>query len=167
MKKIICLLMAILFTASLFSGCSKVDEKVDEEVEEYAEEAIEMIKKEWENTYKEANKNSVNNTHFDEYVEIKNTRVIIFDDDNENEYFKDIECIVEFTLFTDYYGSNTYYSNCNMNDNVIFYKDGSKEISSHFIRQYFNTTYDLKLEGIDFEIYDLDDKYDQVLDLNL
>ena len=138
LKKIICclILAAVLMSLAACSGtASDTDSKANETTVEntftpdpLVEQAIDSVKKEW---IKQYDKNSIS----DRYLEIKNTRVITIKD-NESEYFKDIDKIVEFVLFSNYFDSAPYYFNATICATYILYKDGRGEVNE---RDYFNS----------------------------
>ncbi len=125
------------FEAELSNGVES------ENVEETATEADETAKKyepyvttakkaviaEWKKLLKRSK------TKNDGYIEIVSTRVIKLAK-NKNDYFKNVDYVVEFILRSDYYGSAPYYFNVNMYDNVVFYKDGTCKVTSGFFRTY-------------------------------
>lgn len=79
------------------------------------------------------------------------------------EFFKDIDCIVEFVLFSDYYGTAPYYLNTNIMDSVAIYKDGTCKMFE--MRHYIQKNYDNKLSAIKYDVIDLEDKFNQKFDL--
>ena len=120
--------VALLIISIVFSLTScgiknnEVNEKQFTKDEQYVEAAIKEVQKAWAKEYQ-------NSYHADsdKTVNIINTRIIKIKD-NEHEYFHDVEAIVEFDIFSDYYGSSPYYINCQKNDSVVFHKNGTSEV---------------------------------------
>ncbi len=107
---------------------TEVDETA-KKYEPYVTTAKKAVITEWK---KLLESNKIKN---DGYIEIVSTRVIKLAK-NKNDYFKNVDYVVEFILRSDYYGSAPYYFNVNMYDNVVFYKDGTCKVTSGFFRTY-------------------------------
>jgi len=149
MKKILPVILCLLFVFALTS-CGKDEHK------EMVEEAVEELRSEWEDIYDE----SKNKT--DGYFEIKNTRVIELKN-TKVEAFKDIDYIIEFVLYTDYYGLSPYYLMAGVSDSVIVYEDGDMEVSkTHLLYQYFKMFYVSDYSEFVKDIIDYGDKYNCV-----
>ena len=152
MKKFLAILMALL----MMMGTAIAEEGVD-----IAEKAVEVLKDYWTDTYVEFNTGS--------YLEIKNTRVITIADeptgtdefttDAAQKQFGDVETIVEFVLFTDYFGTAPYVFNANVNDHVVFYEDGSVEVMNNPFNHYRARTYSMDFSGIIEDVEDLQDAH--------
>ncbi len=99
---------------------------------ERIEKARSIICEKWENEARLSHLDEVN-------IEIKNTR-IIWIKENNNEFFSDVECIVEFVIFSDYLGSAPYMQEVQQNNVVLLKNDGSYEIGD-YIKYVFQTTY--------------------------
>ena len=130
-KRILCCLLAILMLFSL-SACKagKKDadsNRISNQDLNYVNKAIDVINTEWESVYSKINKS----VHTDNMIEITNARIIHIKNNN-SDYFKDVDVVVEFDLFTDYYGGAPYYFNVQQNDTVVFYKDGSNQVNDIF-----------------------------------
>lgn len=67
------------------------------------------------------------NEQWDDY-QIIDARIITIKE-NDIELFKDVDCIVEFVLFTNYFGTAPYYCNAGIYDTVSIYRDGHAEIN--------------------------------------
>ena len=113
MKKWIVWITALLMVI-LLTGCGKT---VDADVQK----AEKTLTETWSQLYLESGRG-------DGYLEIKNTRVIHVKADTANKDFKNIDKIVEFILYSDYFEAAPYYSNCATYDTVILYKDGRSEV---------------------------------------
>ena len=140
MKKCIAII-AIVMAVLCFSACRK-QEKVSSDTSKetpkhhkIVTEATEQLKEYWTQEYKNA---EMDNT--DGYFEIKNTRVITIKE-NEIELFCDVAYIINFELYTDYFGSAPYYENAGIYDDVVVYKNGTMDVVSNLIRQYRNKTF--------------------------
>ena len=97
----------------------------------------------------------------DRHLEIRDTRVITIAP-NDIEFWDGITCVVEFSLYSNYFGSAPYYSNAMSYDSVVFYADGSCEVrSANPFRQYSARTYSYDYSGIISGIYELGTQYNQ------
>lgn len=154
MKKLITLFLSIILMIN-FVSCGKIglNSEKNEPVSAYdsvIKEAIDALKDEWKNQYEE---------HCgDGYFEIKNTRVIEIKD-NDISVFKDVKYIVEFILFTDYYGSAPYYSEAVVSNVAVIYKNGNTEITGDLFRRYSSATYSYDYSNIIKNIVDCGSKY--------
>ena len=115
--------------------------------------SITALKSEWKGIYNEFGR--------DGYFEIKNTRVIEIKD-NDISAFKDVKYIVEFILFTDYYGSAPYYSEAVVSNVAVIYKNGNAEITGNLFRRYSSATYSYDYSDIIKNIVDCGDKYNLI-----
>ncbi len=152
MKKALAIILSLILLLSLTAcGGSEHDEMI--------KEAIEELEEEWEDIYEETKESSNHKT--DGHFEIKNTRVITIKE-NDIEEFKDVDYVIEFVLFTDYFGSAPYYSSVGLSDNVIVYKDGDMKVGKNAFDNYrvnnFITDYSNIIESID----DCGDEYNCV-----
>ena len=149
--KIVSILLVLVITSSMFGGCSlKKDERVNK--------AVNALTEFWTNKYKELKIE-------DTYTEIKDTRVIELKD-NDNELLKDIDCIVEFVLYSNYRNIKSYYEALSYGNTVAIKKDGSVEVcKASLIRQYINTSNKNDLSDIIENITDYDGEYDQILNI--
>lgn len=126
-------------------------------------DAIRELKAEWTDIYN----SQLNGLECDGYFEIKNTRVVKIDK-TDIEIFSDIDYIIEFVLYTDYFASAPYYSSDGGYDSVIVYKDGSMEISrSNLLRTYRSRYFNSDFSDIIKEVYDYGDKYNCVEHLKI
>ena len=165
MKRI--LLVFSLIIIIVLSGCARVNVgkgiNVTEENTAYVNKAIDEVKTTWEKRYSEMQEQ----TKATGYLEIKNTRIIkvnsVDESANGAEFFKNVDCIVEFVLFSDYFGSAPYYVNAGIMDSVAIYKDGTCKMVK--IKDYYARTYDYKLSAINYDVVDLEDKFNQKFDL--
>lgn len=148
----------MFFRLSNTSSYKKTTEKPTEKPTKYHDiiiDAIEEVKDCWRQHYDEPEYKS------DGYFESKNTRLITIKD-NEIEQFHDVSCIIEFELFTDYYGSSPYYENININDNVIVYKNGTMDVANSPIQMYRAMTFISDFSGFIESIDDYQDQYNCV-----
>lgn len=133
MKKILAILLVLALTFSL-AACSKKPKH-----DAMIKEAIGELKDHWKDLYDEDEDSDLDP---DRYFEIKNTRVITLKDNDIEEFdLKDIAYIVEFEIYTDYFGSAPYYVNPGMHNNIVVYKDGDMKVQSSVINKYRNITY--------------------------
>ena len=151
----LCLMLCLCACGSDNSGeKNKSKEKNDNKYDKIIKSAIADLTEHWD---EEFDKSSVEN---DKYLEIKNTRIISIKD-NDIDYFKDVDYVVEFIILTDYYGSAPYYNVTTQYNNVVFYKDGSRKITSDFFRRYTSITYSTDYSDIIHSIKDFDDTYNR------
>jgi len=147
MKRLLAIMLSLVLVLSLTACGSKHDDII--------EKAITELEKIWVDQYSEHH----SSIKTDGYFEIKNTRVIEIKD-NENEMFKDIDYVIEFVLFTDYYGSAPYYYNVGIYDTVVVYKNGKTEASSKTpFLQYVVQTYSTDYSDFIESVTDYGDKY--------
>ena len=129
MKKLALFLALVLLTGLCLSGCGNPHD-------EMIREAIEELEDYWTGVYDYADEIAAsykdNNIVKERYFEIKNTRVIEVDEDVFDE---DAVYVIEFLLYTDYYGSDMPMSASLTNvvgqkgqSTVIVYSDGSMEV---------------------------------------
>lgn len=151
--KIMTLLIVVIVCSALFISCSKASNKYDKEVEK----AITAIKKEWLKDKRSG--------EFKPYLEVKNTR-IIFLKDNVSGDFNNYDYVIEFILFSNYFGSAPYYDDSGIKDSVVVYKDGHTEVKDkNPFKEYRSKTFESDLSGVMENITDLGSKYNQVLEL--
>ena len=142
-------------------GLSDAVEEADDSYDGMISEALDLVRDTWQ-------------TQADEYpemipqpyVNIRNTRVIKIAEepadaaaDKPVEEMQDIDCIIEFMMFTNYFG-DTYPCNAGIFDTVAVYRDGSMEVQKTNLMnalraKYYMTDY----SGVIDEIIDLGDAY--------
>lgn len=153
MKRFYSLFLVICLVFSL-SSCGN-----DNSQKELVDDAIEELKLSWEDIYD----NLIFET--DRYFEIKNTRVIEITK-NDIEVFEDVDCIIEFVLYTDYFGAAPYYSCTGLSDSVIVYNNGDMEVpSTNLLRAYSSRYYTYDYSNIIKAVNDYGDKYNCVENL--
>lgn len=118
-------------------------------------EAISELKDHWKDVYEKSGDTA------DGYFEIKNTRVVTIKN-NDLEMFSDVQYIIEFELYTDYFGSAPYYEDAGVYDNVVVYKDGTMEVVSHLIVVYRSSTFEVDFSDFIQEIDDYNGYYNCV-----
>lgn len=147
-------LLIILCVVSVF--CSTACEK--DSRKELVDDAVRELKSEWTDIYNR----KLGNIEYNGYFEIKNTRVIEIGD-TDIELFKDIDYIVEFVLFTDYFGSAPYYSSIGISDTVVVYSDGAMEVpNTNLLTAYRSRYYTVDFSDIIKKVNDCKDKYNCV-----
>ena len=119
--------------------------------EGYVEKAIGIVNDIWGKIYEAQNMDN------DGTVDIVDTRLIKIKE-NDNEYFKDVEAVVEFCIFTDYYGAAPYYMNVDRDDTVVFYKDGHTEVKDIFV-DYMRRTYKMDFSDVIGEVKEYGTEY--------
>ena len=154
MKKITLLIAMLMLTVALSSCGGTPGREYVKEVEA----AIAAVKDEWRGYNRDLG--------FEPYLEIKNTRIVFVEED-AGEHFDNYDYVVEFVLFTNYYGSAPYYDNIGLNDSVVVYTDGSIEVQDKnpFVL-YRSRTFDSEFSGIIKNIVDLSSSYNQVIKID-
>ena len=125
MKKLALFLAVVLLFSLCLSGCGAGGEHDD-----MIEEAIEVLEEHWADAY-----DGMENRNVDRHFEIKNTRVITLKK-NEYEELEDMEYIVDFALYIDYFGDTEYYVEAPTGGPwsggaVAVYRDGDMEVVSN------------------------------------
>lgn len=164
MKKIFLIISIIVCCFAIcFSACSPSNNSETQQYDEMMESAITELTKGWENKYKEFDLENRDNA-----IYIKNSRIIELTDNHEISAFENIKYIIEFIIFSDYYGSGgKYFHDIGLYDTVIVYKDGSIEFSYYDImRQYNNASYDYSFSYVS-QVIELESTYNQVINLNI
>ena len=155
MKKLLCFLISIILVISLVS-CGNSGAGINDPISSYdgiVKDAIGALKTEWKDIYSKYDT--------DGHFEIKNTRVIEIKD-NDISIFKDVKYVVEFILYTDYYGAAPYYYDIGTSDVVIIYKDGKIEVTGDIFNRYSKSVYSYDYTDIIENIADCGAKYNLV-----
>lgn len=147
MKKICALVLCALMLLCLAS-CKKTQAGHDQVLTD----AVSAVKDYWQAMYDESTAET------DGYFEIKNTRLITIGE-NELREFENVAYLVEFVLYTDYFGTAPYHDNACAYDTVIVYKDGTMEVTSNRIWHYRTTTYETDYSAFIAAIDDYHDTY--------
>ena len=151
---------AALGALALFGNGGNSRSAAPAEVKNTVDSAISALTEQWEDIYDEADIS-------DGYLEIKNTRVIEINPNHGEELFEDVAYVVEFLLFSDYYGAEPYYHSNVGYDCVLVYEDGSCKVSgSNIFMVYTSRTYETDYSHLMEEIYDLSDSYNRVMKLD-
>lgn len=161
--------LALNIAQAFFPGKGSADDTHNEGTEikqnqynEIVEEAITALSRKWGEIFSEDNRTS-------EYLAIYNTRVIDIEPDENDIVFQEIErameidYIVEFSLFSDYFSSAPYYHNAAIYDTVIVYEDGTTSVANNFFRVYSNLSYNYDYSKFVDEITDLGSAYNRVI----
>jgi len=139
----------------------------DEEDTALVSAATDALKDYWKALYIECDYSKTG------YLEIKNTRIIWIQDEpkggegvagNADSYieecFEGVDCVVEFVLFSDYYGSDPYYCDAGIADCVVVYADGTMAVSMmNLFYLYRSRTFSADFSGIIREIVDFGAEY--------
>ena len=179
MKKISILLLITIFCFSSTSAvfASEPAEKIDPQLTDMVNEAIEVLAERWDENYWESEYPDK------EYLlDIRSTRVVCirdsFDEEQNDiiaevreELFGEVQCIIEFLLYTDFFsigefesGQNVgYYPNLMAYDNVVVYKDGSMECVSEYLQRYRSRTFTVDFSTVIDQVIDLHEEYNQVI----
>ena len=126
--------------------------------------AISALTLQWKELYKE---DKAGNGH----LEIAHTRIVKIDPSSDKEFFskldkgKYIEYMVEFTLYSDYFGSAPYYHNANTCDTVIIYSDGTTSVGVNVLRLYSNQTYSYDYSKLVKDVKDYGTAFNKTIDL--
>ena len=168
MKKLLSALLLLALLLSVQTCLAENKEKpaspaAGGEYDEIVLPAIEALKDAWREIYGEYPDMYLGHTG---YLEIKNTRILRIREDLSGAkeaaetLFGDVDCLVEFMLYTDYYGSEPYYAGVGMYDCVALRRDGAvKALSKNPLEFYRSRTYDADYSGIIEEIIDLNGEY--------
>jgi len=141
----------VLAMVLCFAGCEEEDEGITQ--------AVEALKAAWTEYYRDS---AVEN---DGYLQIVNTRKILFKE-NSVSGMKNIAYIVEFVLYTDYYGSAPYYiQTAGVMDTVIVYKDGRMEVGSNPLKAYSQQYYSWDYSSFVASVEDLGSQYNMTENL--
>ncbi len=150
MKKLYSLLLVLCLIFSL-SAC-------ETDKNDIVSKAVSVLENHWEDLYEDSK------VETDGHFEIKNTRVVNIKENNTEE-FKNIDYIVEFILYTDYFGSAPYYQNASIDDTVVVHKDGTMEVQRNLINLYRSKYYSNDFSDFIKSIDDYGDKYNCIEDL--
>lgn len=169
MKRFLSLFLVLLLSCSFLAACQQNDPSSDDMENEInisqterekIEKAIDLLVDEWEVI---AVEDECNNG----YLEIKNTRIVKPDSNDLANTLgvNNIEYIVEFVIFTDFYGAAPYYYETQHQNNVIFYSDGTGAVATNAVQMYSSLTYDYALDKCSFSVLDCNSTFNQVFDL--
>lgn len=126
--------------------------------------AVDALKAEWTKQYK---KTKVKD---DFTLNIVNTQLIKVHVNNSyknfKKYFKNISCIVEFEINTNYMDTAPYYMYTEKLNNVIIYKDGTTKVVDHYIDNITAKTYSFDFKGA-IETVPLGSKYNENVKLEV
>ena len=160
MRKLICVLLLLAVVA----GCCACGRKDGGKYDGMVKLAVEELKRHWTNEIYAPDGNVEKG---EGYLQIVNTRVINIKDEPvtgfDTDMFDNVDYIVEFVIFDNYYYSAPfYYSSNSHNDHVAVYKDGSMEVTGDLFNIYRSRYYTSDFSGVIDEVTDLGDKYDEV-----
>lgn len=133
--------------------------------DELIEKAVEALSAKWIEIYKEDSKTNG-------YLEIYHTRIFDITPDESDVLFQEldrgmeIDYIVEFSLYSDYFAAAPYYHDAATYDTVIVYEDGTTSVAGNFFRMYSNLTYSYDYSSFLKKIEDLGTVYNQTIWLN-
>lgn len=167
MKKIFLLMITFILLVCSFNlfACSTPDGNSDYngEYDDLMTSVVLELEDSWQEIYSETP--MIENR--DNKIHIKSTRIIILKDSHDIEVFENIKYIVEFTIYSDYYGTNgKYFLNVGICDTVVVYKDGTIEAQPrNLINQYLSVYFDFEFSYIS-NIVELNSIYNQTITLN-
>lgn len=143
---------------------SESDQNKVSEYDDLVLPAIEALKIKWDELYRESEESNG-------YLEIFHTRVIDVKPNSSDTVFQEldrgmeIDYIVEFSLYSDYFSAAPYYHNAGTYDTVVVYDDGTTLVAGNFFRTYSNLTYSYDYSAFVEEITDLGNSYNQIIKL--
>ncbi len=137
MKRFLLITMTLVLSIAALTGCSGNMAK-----NENVDKAITALKDHWTGYYAEMSGSEKDRANGDWYLEIKNTRLVELGE-VENEPLKDVEYVVEFMIYTNFYGTAPYYTDMDVRDTVLIYQDGTVEAGTAMgIPQYIAMHYE-------------------------
>lgn len=154
-------------------GASTKQDRVPKEYEQQVEDAVAFVAEKWREVYAQRPE-----MPFNKQIRIVHTRVLVFHpspspaENHQKEaydlFFKDVQMLVQFEILSDYYGTGgEYLSNVKMYDEVVFYKDGTKEVNQgSLFRYYSQQSYDYDVNWILEKVIDCGSACDQTLNLS-
>lgn len=168
MKRYLPIFLSLLLSLLMLAACrqnapeSSTNNMIDIPQADKAkiEKAVEILADEWEVL-------AVEDEYNNGYLEIKNTRLLHTDSDAISDALgvEGVECIVEFVIFTDFYGAAPYYYETQHMNNVVFFSDGSTTVTTNAVQIYSARTYDASLKNCSFTVLDCKTTFNQVFDL--
>ena len=171
MKKL-ALFLAFALILSCFAGCGEKEKSPQEvssdttasqnsEIPDWQDEAVKKAIIELKNAHK---KSVSPENQDDQYLEIKNTRLISIKEDAKDDYgvFDDVKYVIEFMLLTNYHGTSPYYSYTT--DSYAIYENETIKQHDAFIL-FRSMGYSSDFSDIIDEIYDLGGAYNEVFHL--
>lgn len=180
-RRLITITLAVLLAVSctfnliqLMTSRNKTETQSDEgitidgdngEYDNLINKARNALKSKWMELYND-------NEEADGYLEIYHTRIVDITPDKSDTFFQEldrgmeIDYVIEFSIYSDYFSSAPYYFNAGTYDTVIVYNDGTTSVASNFFRVYSNLTYSYDYSGFIAGISDLGIRYNQIFHLN-
>ena len=156
MKKYGMILLMLLGLTVMLTACGGKKKAESPEVQA----AIDVLTEKWEEIYSDGRYEG------DKHLEIRNTRIVRINPDTPVAEFQDLDYIVEFILFTDYYGSGPYYENVDVYESVAVHKDGTVLVESRNpLVVYRAINYITDFSDIIESISDYGDAYNQTIQL--
>ena len=154
-------------TSDSVQGGDALDSEIKTEQNKHnnlVEKGIDALAVKWAEIY--AKDNSTNG-----YLEIYHTRIFDITPDESDAFFQEldrgleIDYIIEFSLYSDYFASSPYFHDAAVYDTVLVYKDGTTTVASNFFQMYSNLTYNYDYSRFLTEIDDLGANYNQIIRL--
>lgn len=160
-------IIAIIVIVISTTGKSGPNKNMDSVVEN----SINALKETWTVVYNDIDDLVVSKTFDtsaseDRKLEIRGVRVVDINSEMHENY-KDVDYVVEFTLYSNRYRTAPYYIPEDIYNSVLVYADGRCEVK---LRNVFKTMADdfrndTVIKLVD-KVYDFNDEYDTVIDLN-
>ena len=153
MRKAIVFVLALLILCGALLGCAAqggADAVTPTDAEKKAvEKSFEIFRAGWTDWLNERVSDA------GEYViDVKNVRIVKLKE-NDKDRLKDVDFIVEFLFYMNYYQPGDAYSqSVNMNDSIAFYKDGTAKLENRLIYAYQMMSYDVDTSGYIEEVRD-------------
>lgn len=167
MSIVIVLMSFFIIVNFITDGSEKSNINISDANSKVATTAISELTDKWEEIFDNGNAGNG-------YLEILHTRIVKIDPPNNDEFFSplieekgEIDCIVEFILYSDRFSSAPYYHNPDSMDTVIFYKNGSIEVTDNVLSVYSKYTFNYDYSNIVTDIEDCGTAYNKVIELNL
>lgn len=136
-----------------------IKKKPDKKEKAQVNAAVKEVKKVWKESYdRDFEEGS------DRYVEIKNTRVVKIKEDTKTEDFKNIDYIVEFIIFSNYYLTSPYYVNSSNKNCVTVYRNGTTEVGPNLIDIYRARTYNNDFSGFIESVTDFENAFNEAFE---
>ncbi len=164
MKKCFIIFLTMFSLMGVLTACGKSGDaeqmQGDATQSQEVSQSIHALTEKWEEIY------SAEDYSGDKHLEIRNTRIVHISEDTVVEDFQDMDYIVEFILFSDYFGSAPYYENIGHYDCVVVYKDGSTSVEfANPFSIYRAINYAPDFSGIIESVVDYGDDYNQVIEV--
>lgn len=154
MKRIFAVILLVAMVLTL-AACGKKDPAAAGKHQDVITKAVTEVKKSWQKSYDE---DAANGAKTERYFQIVNTRVVTLQGNAGGE-FQNVGYVVEFDIYSDYFGTAPYYQNAKVNNNVLVYFDGRMEVGSNVIKHYADKTGKTDLSDLILSVDDYQGAY--------